>query len=114
MSDKEQFVLLSRKLVLGLLREAIGYSVEFEIPYLQGTVGYMVEAPLLWIRHSRFPIIFVAYDQHRSDTLETVVKQLEIAKATEFLSARRCTNHGQDGTGDSRTSPPCGRLRLSP
>jgi hypothetical protein len=86
MTNKEQFVLLSRKLALGLLREAIGYSVESEIPYLQGTVGYMVEAPLLWIRHSRFPIIFVAYDQHRSDTLETVGKQLQIAKATEFFA----------------------------
>jgi hypothetical protein len=86
MTNKEQFVLLSRKLALGLLREAIGYSVESEMPYLQGTVGYMVEAPLLWIRHSRFPIIFVAYDQHRSDTLETVGKQLQIAKATEFFA----------------------------
>lgn len=86
MSDKEQFVVLSRKLVQGLLREAIGYSVEFEIPYLQGTFGYMVEAPLLWISHSRFPILFVAYDQHRSDTLETVQKQLQIAKATEFFA----------------------------
>jgi predicted Ser/Thr protein kinase len=84
--DKEQFVALSRKLALGLLREAIGYSVESEIPYFQGTVGYMVEAPLLWIRHSRFPILFVAYDQHRSDTLETVAKQLQIAKATEFFA----------------------------
>jgi Cdc6-like AAA superfamily ATPase len=86
MTNKEQFVALSRKLVLGLLREAIGYSVESEIPYFQGTVGYMVEAPLLWIRHSRFPILFVAYDQHRSDTLETVGKQLQIAKAIEFFA----------------------------
>jgi predicted Ser/Thr protein kinase len=84
--NKEQFVALSRKLALGLLREAIGYSVESEIPYFQGTVGYMVEAPLLWIRHSRFPILFIAYDQHRSDTLETVGKQLQIAKATEFFA----------------------------
>src|SRR5215469_8671547 len=86
MTNKEQFVALSRKLVLGLLREAIGYSVESEIPFFRGTVGYMVEAPLLWIRHSRFPILFVAYDQHRSDTLETVGKQLQIAKATEFFA----------------------------
>jgi hypothetical protein len=86
MTNKEQFVVLTRKLVLGLLREAIGYSVESEIPYFHGTVGYMVEAPLLWIRHSRFPILFVAYDQYRSDTLETVAKQLQIAKATEFFA----------------------------
>lgn len=86
MDNKEQFVAHCRKLAFGLLRESIGYSVESEIPYFQGTVGYMVEAPLLWIRHSRFPILFVAYDQHRSDTLETVGKQLQIAKATEFFA----------------------------
>jgi hypothetical protein len=86
MTNKKQFIELSRKLARGLLREAIGYSVESEIPYFQGTVGYMVEAPLLWIRHSRFPILFVAYDQHRSDTLEIVAKQLQIAKATEFFA----------------------------
>lgn len=86
MDNKEHFIALCRKLALGLLRESIGYSVESEIPYFQGTVGYMVEAPLLWIRHSRFPILFVAYDQHRSDTLETVGKQLQIAKATEFFA----------------------------
>ena len=86
MTNKKQFIELSRKLAQGLLREAIGYSVESEIPYFQGTVGYMVEAPLLWIRHSRFPILFVAYDQQRSDTLEIVATQLQIAKATEFFA----------------------------
>jgi serine/threonine protein kinase len=86
MDNREQFVSLSRKLALGLLREAIGYSVESEIPYFQGTVGYMVEAPLLWIRHSRFPILFLAYDPRRSDILETVAKQLQIAKTTEFFA----------------------------
>src|SRR5262245_58508501 len=55
MTNKNQFVAVTRKLVRGLLREAVGYSVEFEIPYYQGTVGFMVEAPMLWIRHSRFP-----------------------------------------------------------
>jgi hypothetical protein len=46
----------------------------------------MVEAPMLWIRHSRFPILFIAYDSNRSDLLETVVKQLQIAKSTEFFA----------------------------
>ena len=50
--NKEQFVTLSRKLVQGLLREAIGYTVESELPYFRGTVGFLVEAPMLWIRHS--------------------------------------------------------------
>ena len=86
MPDKERFIALTRQLVSGILREAIGYSVESEIPYFQGTVGYMVEAPMLWIRHSRFPILFIAYDSHSPDTLETVVKQLQIAKATEFFA----------------------------
>lgn len=86
MTDKEQFIALSRQLVSGILREAIGYSVESEIPYFQGTVGFMVEAPMLWIRHSRFPILFIAYDRRSPDTLETVVKQLQIGKATEFFA----------------------------
>lgn len=84
--NKEQFVTLSRKLVQGLLREAIGYTVESELPYFRGTVGFLVEAPMLWIRHSRFPILFVAYDQHRSQILEAVVNQLQIARAAEFFA----------------------------
>src|SRR6266850_4193331 len=86
MTNKNQFVAVSQKLVSGLLREAIGYSVESEIPYYQGTVGFMLEAPMLWIRHSRFPIIFIAYDRDRSDTLETIVTQLQVARATEFFA----------------------------
>jgi hypothetical protein len=97
-TDKDQFVALARKLVLGPLREAIGYSVESEIPFFQGTVGYMVEAPMLWISHSRFPILFVAYEPRRSDTLEVVVKQLQIAKATEYF-ALLVVVPTADGTG---------------
>lgn len=84
--NKERFVTLSRKLVQGLLREAIGYTVESELPYFRGTVGFLVEAPMLWIRHSRFPILFIAYDQHRSQILEAVVNQLQIARAAEFFA----------------------------
>lgn len=86
MIDREQFISLAGKLVFGLLREAIGYRVESEISYLQGTFGYIVETPMLWIRYSRFPILFIAYEKGRTDTLDTVVKQLEIAKATEFFA----------------------------
>jgi hypothetical protein len=86
MSDKQRFVSSTKTLVTGLLREAIGYSVESEIPYYQGTVGFMVDAPMLWIRHSRFPILFIAYDHRRSNILETVVTQLQIARATEYFA----------------------------
>jgi len=86
MTDKDQFVALTERLVNGLLREAVGYSVEHHIPYYKGIVGYMVEAPMLWIRHSRFPILFVVYDQRRPDVLADVVKQLEMAKATEYFA----------------------------
>src|SRR5437867_4477689 len=86
MVDKEQFVVLTERLVNGLLREAIGYRVEYQIPYFQGIVGYMVDAPMLWIRHSRFPILFIAYDRRCPDVLSNVVKQLEMAKATEFFA----------------------------
>jgi hypothetical protein len=84
--DKEHFGTLTGKLVNGLLREAIGYTVEYPIPSFHGIVGYMVEAPMLWIRHSRFPVLFLAYDQHEPDVLNNVVKQLEMAKATEFFA----------------------------
>ena len=46
----------------------------------------MVEVPLLWIRYSRFPILFVGYDRECPDVLATVVQQLQIAKATEFFA----------------------------
>jgi hypothetical protein len=99
MTKKAQFVAFTKKLVQGLLREAIGYSVESEIPYYQGTVGYMLDAPMLWIRHSRFPILFIAYDRRRSDTLETIVTQLQIARATEFF-ALLIVVPAEDETGD--------------
>lgn len=86
MIDSEDFGAITRRLVDGPLREAIGYTVERAIPYFQGIVGYMVEAPMLWIRHSRFPILFIAYDQRSPDVLNNVVKQLEMAKVTEFFA----------------------------
>ncbi len=84
--SRERFAAVAETLTRGLLREAIGYRVEQTIPYLKGTIGFMVEAPLLWIRYSRFPILFVAYDRAESDVLATIVRQLEIAKATEFFA----------------------------
>jgi AAA+ ATPase superfamily predicted ATPase len=84
--DKQQFVALTERLVNGLLREAIGYRVESSIPYYRGVVGYMVETPMLWIRHSRFPVLFIAFDPSRPTVLQDVVKQLEIANAAEFFA----------------------------
>jgi len=86
MIDKAQFISLAGKLVNGLLREALGFTVEYQIPYYHGIVGYMVEAPMLWIRPSRFPIFFIAYDYRHPDLLSDVVTQLEIAKATEYFA----------------------------
>jgi hypothetical protein len=86
MTDKEAFASLSEELVGGLLREAIGYQVGYQIPYYQGIVGYMVEAPMLWIRHSRFPVLFIAYDRRNPEVLEDVVTQIKIGKATEFFA----------------------------
>src|SRR5207253_2892224 len=82
----ERFVATADRLVNGLLREAIGYRVERGVPYLRGIVGYMVEAPMLWIRYSRFPILVVAYDRRRPDILEDIVKQITIAGANEFFA----------------------------
>ena len=80
MMDSEQFVDLTGKPVHCVLREAIGYRVEYQIPYFQGIVGYMVEASLLWIRHSRFPILFIAYDQRCPDVLSSVVNKVQGAE----------------------------------
>jgi hypothetical protein len=84
--DKDRFVAAAVTIAQGLLREAVGYRIEQSIPYLKGTVGYMVDAPFLWIRHARFPVLFVAYDRRNADQLATVVQQLEIAKATEYFA----------------------------
>jgi len=86
MIDKPRFVAAATALARDLLREAVGYRIEQEIPYLKGTIGFMVEAPLLWIRHSRFPILFVGYDRECPDVLATVIQQLQIAKATEYFA----------------------------
>jgi hypothetical protein len=84
--DKDRFVALAEAIVEGSLRETIGYRVEYPIPYFKGTVGYMVDAPMLWIRHSRFPILFVAFNPAEGSILPTVIKQLEIGRATEFFA----------------------------
>lgn len=57
-----RFVEESRRLLDDLLREAIGFRVEREIPLRRGVVGFLVEAPTLWIRHTRFPILFLEQD----------------------------------------------------
>ena len=84
--DKAGFVRLAEDIVQGALRETIGYRIEHPIPYFRGIVGYMVDAPMLWIRHRRFPVLFVAFDPHQDSPLSDIVKQLEIAQATEFFA----------------------------
>ncbi|MCC7155545.1 MAG: ATP-binding protein [Bryobacterales bacterium] len=100
MVDAARFVELAGTLVHGLLRQAIGYRVEYEVPYFQGIAGYMVEAPLLWIRHSRFPIFFVAYDQHRPDVLSPVIAQLQNARASEHFALLVVIPTSDSGTGN--------------
>jgi hypothetical protein len=57
-----RFVEESRRLLDELLREAIGFRIEREIPLRRGVVGFLVEAPTLWICHTRFPILFLRQD----------------------------------------------------
>lgn len=99
-NDKEQFTQLTEKLVTGLLREALGFTVESRIAYYRGIVGYMVEAPMLWIRHSRFPILFVAYDGYHPGILADVAKQLEMARATEYFALLVVVPTTGKGTGN--------------
>jgi hypothetical protein len=84
--DKSGFVRFAEDIVQGALRETIGYRIEYPIPYFRGIVGYMVDAPMLWIRHRRFPVLFVAFDSNQESPLSDIVKQLEIAQATEFFA----------------------------
>lgn len=86
MNNREQFMQTAEKLVNGLLREALGFAVESTIPYYRGIFGFMVEASLLWVRHSRFPILFVAYDGRTPNILMDIVRQVEMAKANEFFA----------------------------
>ncbi len=86
MMNKERYIAQTESLVNGLLREAIGYRVMSQIPYYKGIVGYMVEVPLMWIRHSRFPILFVAYERDNGNVLADIVKQLQIASVTEYFA----------------------------
>jgi hypothetical protein len=86
MVDEEQFAAVTELLVGGLLREAIGFTVEYPIPYFRGIVGYMVDAPMLWIRHSRFPLLFIAYDRSCPDVLSNIVTQLQMARANGFFA----------------------------
>jgi pSer/pThr/pTyr-binding forkhead associated (FHA) protein len=72
-----RFVEESRRLLDELLREAIGFRVEREVPLRRGVVGFLVEAPTLWIRHTRFPILFLR--QHDDPAL--------IDRLAEFLQA---------------------------
>jgi hypothetical protein len=82
----ERFAAVAETLVRGLLREAIGYRLGEQIPYFRGTLGYMLESPFLWIRQSRFPLLFVAADHTDPDLLAVVAHQLEVARATEFFA----------------------------
>ena len=84
--SQERFAALTETLVRGPLREAIGYRLGDQIPYFRGTFGYMVEAPFLWIRQSRFPLLFVASDSGQSDLLSIVAQQVEVSRATEYFA----------------------------
>ena len=97
--DKDNFIRLTHAIVHGPLRETIGYRIEYDIPYFRGTVGYMVDAPMLWIRHSRFPILFVVFDAAQPNVLPIIVKQLEIARATEFFAVLVVIPADSENTG---------------
>ncbi|WP_437681757.1 protein kinase domain-containing protein [Sorangium sp. So ce131] len=71
----------SRRLVDELLREAIGFRVEREVPLRRGVVGFLVEAPMLWIRHTRFPILFLQHD----DDPALVDRLAEFLQAAQLL-----------------------------
>jgi serine/threonine protein kinase len=83
--DGEAFVAASRRLAHGLLREAIGYRVDREIPLHRGFVGFVVDAPTLWIRQRRFALIFLELHDERGDVLQELDEFLEAGHIYEHL-----------------------------
>jgi serine/threonine-protein kinase len=84
-NDRQQFVDLTDALLCGPLREAIGYRLGDRIDHFKGTVGRMVEAPFLWIRQSRFPLLFVDTSL-TDDVFSTILQQLAVSRATEYFA----------------------------
>lgn len=99
--DMSRFAGEASRLIEGPLCRALGYRVEQLIPPYKGMIGHMIQAPQLWIRHSRFPIILIAYDQSQAQPslLEDVNKLMQIARATEFF-ALLVVIPTQPGTGN--------------
>jgi serine/threonine protein kinase len=84
--DHHGFEEIGERLLDGLLREAIGYRVEHRVPVFRGIAGCVVHSPMMWIRHSRFPVLLIAYDTRRPDVLPDVTKQVELAKAGGYFA----------------------------
>ena len=84
-ADEPAFANGVEQLVAGPLREAIGYRIDAHVPGYRGIAGAVVSNAMLWIRHSRFPIMFVAYDRTR-DVLGDLVRQIELAKVGTYFA----------------------------
>lgn len=102
MIDVSRFADATEELVSGALREAVGYRVDGRIPYFRGIVGYLVEAPMLWISKTRFPILFVAFDSRKPTRLEDVERQVQLSGAAERFAVLIVvpTRHGYGVEGD--------------
>lgn len=85
MFDDEAFVAASRRLAHGQLREAIGYRIDREVPLHRAFVGFVVDAPTLWIRQRRFALIFVALHEERGNVLQELNEFLEGGQVYEHL-----------------------------
>ncbi|HWN67987.1 MAG TPA: FHA domain-containing protein, partial [Haliangium sp.] len=75
---------LALLLTHGPLREALGYQIQHEVPEYRGIAGYVVEAPMLWIRQTRFPVLFVPVTETLA--LDHVMAQLQAARASDYLA----------------------------
>jgi hypothetical protein len=84
-ADEPAFAKVVDQLVAGPLREALGYRIDAHVPGYRGMAGAVVSNAMLWIRHSRFPIMFVAYDRTR-DVLGDLVRQIELAKVGTYFA----------------------------
>src|SRR5262249_31763813 len=83
---QDDFAACAGSLLAGVLRDAVGYRVEHTIAPFKWIAGVMIEAPMLWIRHTRFPILCISYDQRYPDVLDNVINQLQMAKAVGYFA----------------------------
>lgn len=86
MIDRDRFLAAIAKLVTGPLREALGFTVEDVVPFYHGIAGYLINVPMMWIRHTRFPLLFVVFDRRNPNILADITNRVQASKSNSFFA----------------------------